>query len=899
MNLLLARTLLTRTPLARTATLAWFLLTGLVSQAQNFSETEALFHSGKIAEATEIARGEVERGVWNRRWSELLIRCQMATGRYDEALQTYDAAIKRYPTSVPLRAIGVEVTRYNNLPSREAAEKAVIDRYLQTGQLRFATADTLVAAGRFFSKNGIDARIILKSFFDRVLESDPTHLEALLATSELAISKGDFGVAAETVARAKQRGLIDARLEYLHSLALANSDPPAAETALNESLTLNPVYEPALVLRAEKLIDRELYDKASETIDSILETNSKSPPAIALQAVLAHLRGEYDEEKRLREKALESWKNNPEVDHLIGRKLSDKYRFAEGAAYQRRALINDPKNIPATFQLAQDLLRLGFDDIGWELAEQVNAEDPYNVVAYNLMTLKDRIDGFETIRASEVVRSPPKKDDRQKEPKDDTDLEVVDILGDAEIEPAEPGEILIRMAPLERQVYGDQAARLLAEAKKVLCEKYALELKRPVIVEIFPKQSDFAIRTFGLPGGEGFLGVCFGHVITANSPASQGERPSNWKSVLWHEFCHVVTLTKTKNRMPRWLSEGISVYEERLRDPRWGQSMNAGFREMILGDDFTPIAELSGAFLNPPSPNHLQFAYYESSLVVQYLVETFGIDKVKAVLESLASGVEINQALAMEVQPIERLEIGFAQFAREKAYEFGSDLEFERSDLPEDTPNEQRIVWAKENLDNYWARMLLGQSWLAVKDFKRAAEQFEFLKSKDAATGENSGVLELLARCYRELEDEVKEREALESLFAVSADPLPGLQRYIEMKTEVEDWDSVRTASERALEIQPFSVEIHQARVQACEQLQRREDAIDSLLAIKAMEPIDEAGIEYQLAEAYFAAGETDVAKRHVIDALLVAPRYRDAHRLLAKLTIEKPVVKESEGDAK
>ena len=35
------------------------------------------------------------------------------------------------------------------------------------------------------------------------------------------------------------------------------------------------------------------------------------------------------------------------------------------------------------------------------------------------------------------------------------------------------------------------------------------------------------------------------------------------RAVLWHEFTHVVTLTATKNKMPRWLSEGISVHEER------------------------------------------------------------------------------------------------------------------------------------------------------------------------------------------------------------------------------------------------------------------------------------------------------------------------------------------------
>ena len=90
---------------------------------------------------------------------------------------------------------------------------------------------------------------------------------------------------------------------------------------------------------------------------------------------------------------------------------------------------------------------------------------------------------------------------------------------------------------------------------------------------MFPQQQDFAIRTFGLPGGAGFLGVCFGTVITANSPASQGASPTCWEATLWHEFCHVVTLNKTNNKMPRWLSEGISVYEERQADKTWGQTM--------------------------------------------------------------------------------------------------------------------------------------------------------------------------------------------------------------------------------------------------------------------------------------------------------------------------------------
>ncbi|QEF99215.1 tetratricopeptide repeat protein [Stieleria maiorica] len=870
----------------RFAAILLMVLTGRSALAANYSDAETLFLAGKIDQAKEIAEAEVERGIWNRRWSELLIRCQLATGQYEGALETYDAAIRRYPTSLPLRTLGIEVAHFNDLPDRAASEKAMIERYLQSGQLRYATSDTLIAAGRFFSESGIDARIILKNFYDRVLETDATNLEALIATAELAVSKGDFAVAAETVAKAQQRELQDARLDYLLAVALRSSDPPQSRLALARSLQENPVYEPALILKAEQEIDREQYDQAEATIDEILKTNPNSPSAFALKAVLAHLAGDYQKEKRHREKALQWWPTNPNVDHLIGRKLSDKYRFAEGAHYQRLALTFEPSHMPATFQLAQDLLRLGDDDVGWELAEQVNTEDPYNVVAYNLMTLKDRIDGFETIRASDPM-----------ETAHDVDTLLAGPGGEAQ---REPGEILIRMDPRERKVYGNAVAQLLTEAKQVLCEKYDLELTRPVIVEIFPKQSDFAIRTFGLPGGEGFLGVCFGRVITANSPASQGPRPSNWKSVLWHEFCHVITLTKTKNRMPRWLSEGISVYEELERDRRWGQSMTARYREMILGDDFTPVSQLSGAFLSPASPTHLQFAYYESSLVVRYLVETFGPEALNATLDSLAEGIPINQALAESIAPMERIESGFAQYARNLAEEFGSGLEFTRHDLPEDAPAHEILQWAEMNPNNYWARMTSARSALALNRYDAAAEQFEFLVEKNAATGEQEGVLESLAACYRELGNVAKERDTLKQLFSVSSDALPGLQRFIEMEKERNEWSSVLESAAQALEIQPFSQAVHQSLVTACRELGQSEKAINSLRALQAMDPVDVAGLNYQLAESLAAAGDVDAATRHLVDALLIAPRYRDAHHLLLKLHAppkQTPIPAEPEGD--
>ena len=62
------------------------------------------------------------------------------------------------------------------------------------------------------------------------------------------------------------------------------------------------------------------------------------------------------------------------------------------------------------------------------------------------------------------------------------------------------------------------------------------------------------------------------------------------------------------------------LYEERQRNAAWGQRMTPEFRKMILEGELTPVGSLSTSFVNPPTPMHLQFAYYESSLVVEFLI---------------------------------------------------------------------------------------------------------------------------------------------------------------------------------------------------------------------------------------------------------------------------------------
>ncbi len=530
--------------------------------AEDPEETTNLLRTGRYDECEKQASAALQGGARGEEWDSLKIRAEMARGKYDEAMKSLKEATGRYPSSLPLFLIGRDVRRFKNLDALEQGAMKAIEQDVLSAPQQYASPEGQVALGRFFLLRGADAKKVLDQFYDAVIKRNPDFVDAYLAAAELALDKQDYGLAAETLHKAPKEATADPRFHYLMALAFGDSDRAQAAKALDEALKINPRHIDSLLLKIDGLVDSERYADAAKVIDQVLAVNPSEPRAWAYRAVLAHLRGDRDGEAAARRSALGSWARNPEVDSLIGRKLSQKYRFAEGAAFQRKALELDADYLPAKIQISQTLLRLGEEAEGWRLVDEIFSRDGYNVVAFNLMNLRDRLATFRMLKEEGLV---------------------------------------VKMEPREADLYGHRVLALLKRAKATLCDKYGVTLPGPVIVEIFPEKKEFAVRTFGLPGADGFLGVCFGPVITANSPGSQGEHPANWEAVLWHEFCHSVTLCKTRNTMPRWLSEGISVYEEGRQDPAWGSALNPQFRSMILGDDLTPLSQLSAAFLAPKS----------------------------------------------------------------------------------------------------------------------------------------------------------------------------------------------------------------------------------------------------------------------------------------------------------
>lgn len=824
-----------------------FVLPAQAVQAAELAECREMLIRGDYQECILATHEAITKNRYGESWPLIKAQAEAASGQFDTSLMTIANGLRRYSWSIRLRWLAREAALRSGRAELADALLTEIRTLVMQFSWRYTDAEEIVILGLIDQLDGRDAREILDERFEKAKLRSRTSREPWLAIGDLALRKNDDALAADNFKAALELFPDDPDFVSGLARAMASSDRQAAMIGIEAALKANPKHIPSLLFQIEGLIDAEQYDAAIELLDRVLAIDSLEPDAWAYKAVIAHLTNDVRGETNYRDKALARWTSNPRIDHLIGRKLSQHYRFREGAAYQRKSLALKADFAPAQRQLADDLLRLGEDVEGWKVAHEAYDSDSYNVATYNLLELHDELDKFTTLQ-------------------DDS--------------------FTLRMETVESKLYGAEVLTLLHRAKQTLCSKYDLELKDRVTVEVFPNEDDFAVRTFGMPAVSGYLGVCFGRVITANSPASRRENPSNWEAVLWHEFCHVVTLELTQNRIPRWLSEGISVYEELQENASWGQRMDPRYREHILNDGLTPLSELSSAFMRPESGWHLQFAYFESAMAVDFLVQNFGIESLRAVLSDLKAGLPVNVALDRRCDALSDLETRFGEFAKKQAESLAPGVDWEKPDLEKLLAENDGSLeaWVKAHPKNFVGQMALAQQQLAAKKWDDAESTLRQLIEiyPNYIGGDNA--YERLASVYQKLDRPTDERKTLEQFASISADAVPANLRLVELQTEASDWAALDQTTARLFAIDPLLEQPHSTRAIVAEKRNQPAVAARAFERLLLLEPDDPADIHYRFAKSLAAQGQYTEAKRQTLMALEEAPRFRDAHRLLLEL---------------
>ncbi len=813
---------------------------------RNLGPVAELLAKGDYELVARIGEAAAERGLKAAEWRIMRYKALAELGQIEAALAEATEALKKYPDNFELLMLRHELAAAQGLDELKKDSLTLLNAAAKAKAPKDRTALDLVSLGNAALVFGADAQKVIAQYF-KVAQTKDAKLEAAyLAEGHLAFEKDDAKRAADVFRAGLKAHGETANLRFGLAKAFSTSDREKAVENLVKVLELNPHHKAAHLLRAELLIGGEKFVEAEKAIQTVLDKDEQHPEAWALRAVVAHLfHADAKKVAEARGEALKRWSKNPAVDHLIGRCLSRAYRFAESAAHQRQALEFETKYLPAKVQLCHDLLRLGEEDEAWKLAATIREEDGYNIQAHNLGLLEKEMGGY-------VTKSFP--------------------------------DFILKMPKRDWPIYGERALALLREAKAVLAPKYGLDLKRPVLVEFFGAQSDFAIRTFGALGGQGMLGVCFGTVVTMNSPGSLANGRNNWESTLWHEFCHVITLTVTKNRMPRWLSEGISVYEERQRDPAWGMPMDATFREMTLDEEkLTPFSQLSGAFMNAKSQDDILFAYYESSQAVEYLLDTYGMEKFQGILRDLAAGKRINDAIAANCEDVDAIEKRFTAFITARAKDFGPKADWKEPKPEELNPFDDSSFseFLKTHPNSLWALQRYAEDALKAKDWPEVLQTGQKIAELVPDDFSADGGYSLQIQALRQMKREDDELAVLRRIAEKSSSAQSTFLRLLELDLPNQRWNEILANAHRATALNPFLVTPQKALAEAHAALGQPAEAITAWERVLILDPSSAAQTHFKLARLWKAT-DAAKAKRHLLDSLSLAPRNREGLEMLA-----------------
>jgi tetratricopeptide (TPR) repeat protein len=498
-------------------------------------------------------------------------------------------------------------------------------------------------------------------------------------------------------------------------------------------------------------------------------------------------------------------------------------RYEEGIELYRKALELNPRLWKARSELGINLMRLGREEEARRHLEQCYENGYQSYATVNTLRLLDSYKNFETFRDGGIILRLHKKE-----------------------------------AALLRPYFAAELKRAIATYEK----KYGLKLDRPVQLEVYPDHEDFAVRTLGMPG-LGALGVTFGTVVAMDSPSGRRPGTFHWASTLWHELSHVFVLAATRHRVPRWFTEGMAVHEETAISPEWGDRLDAASIQAIREGKLLPVASLDRGFIRPTYPAQVVVSYFQAGRICDYIAERWGYGKLlemmRAFGERRGTREVIEQALGMKPEEFDRAFLGWLQGKTQKIVE-GFD------------------AWKK--------------GMKALAEAAAAGRHGEVLEKGPALRDlypeyvEEASAYELIAAAHLAKGDKSAAADELERYARAGGRSPALLKQLAQLRQEQKRDREAAAALERLLYIYPVNdEELHRRLGDLWFGLGNLEAAIREYQAVLAMNPLDQAASQFNLAKAYRAAGRHEEALRHVVLSLEAAPGYRPAQKMLLELS--------------
>jgi len=816
--------------------------------------SRALAMMGNYQQAQNVLSTEIGRDDYadHPLLSTQLAEVKRLVGASAAALDIFAAVLEGLPEP-PVRTL----TQYGDLlmftGEKETAYQ-VLDRVVRryNDGLVFASEDVaMVALASWRLGNFHDAN----SLFNEATRANPNNLEALALWGDLFLEKYNAADAERTFQEA-----LDVNSRYVPAL-VGMAQTVGDERALARALAINPNSVPAMEAYGQLMMRGGEEERAMTYFDQALAINSQSLTILGILAAQAALEERMDDFRDYQQRVEAFSPNNPHFLGDVADAFGNNYRFTEAVDYARQAIAADPEYWEGYTLLGSNLIRLGEEVEGKTNLEIGFENDPFNIRTSNLLKVFDTLETYATVE-SEHFR--------------------------------------VHLSERDADILWPYLEPLLEEAWESLTAKYGYDPEAPVLIEIFEDTEDFAVRSVGLPDIGPLVGICFGKVITLISPDTLS---ANWQEIVWHEFMHVITLQMTQNRMPRWLSEGISVFEEREGRPYWGRDQGLDLVRAARQGKLLPVAELNSGFSGARNNADLSFAYFQSYLVVDYIAREHGFDKLVELIHQYAYISEDSERFREVFDlSLDQFDRGFRDWINRRVNEIG--VYVHEEDVPDEgsghghgvRENSSAILAElynnqslkqhmrsriEENDLDFQAHLQLGIVLFKDQEYAEAKESlqraYELLPSY---TGYPSPPL-VLAQIYQ-AEANLDERlRWLEILLENQQHDDDAALVLAEASLERGDLELADYYIDRALQVDPYRADVHQLRARYAGEIG------DSMLAVTEYEVLMELDINdpvearTDLAQAYLDNGQFEAARQNILYALETAPSYQRAQQVL------------------
>jgi tetratricopeptide (TPR) repeat protein len=800
----------------------------------------AYLETGKYSEAAEAAKKFITTNANNPAALIALGEVYAATGRYAEAITQFGIAGR---TNQPVARLRAELRRAEmlKLTGKEEEAQPIFQsfiRYFNEQSDHSAEELTLIAQALVHLEKFKDANELILD----ATEKDNSFIEAHLVGGELFTTKYNYADAAEFLQDAFKINPNSARAHLAQAANNKLTGGEAMLASLNKALEINPNYVEALALRSYTEIEAEQFDKATIDLDSALKVNPNSLDAHSLKAAMFWVQdrqGDYENEVKA------TLAINPRYGMLyetLSHFATNNRRYHQAVEFSRKATELSPRLWQAHLSLGNALIRTGQAEAGREAIEISFKGDPFNVWAKNSLDLMDQMKEYTV-----VTRGP----------------------------------YIIKAAAKESGAVIPYAGELLDEVGAKLAAKYKFTPKAPITVEIFPNHEDFAVRALGLPG-LGALGVCFGQTLSMDSPSARQAGEFNWGSTLWHEYMHVISLQLTDYRIPRWFSEGLSVYEERKARPGWGDDWNIGHIKAFADGRWLKIADLDNGFIRPKSPEQVGLSYFQASQVCEFISDKYGFDAILDMLRRYREKQKTPEILRASLKLTEdEFDKGFNEFIRGKTERYQRALQQAVNPAFAQMPKEAVLAAAGASPDDFALNVRAGifyreagETEKAITHLKRAIEVFPL---DPTAYGQ-------LAEIYEKRGDKAAAAEMLDRLIRIDETSL-AVKKLAQLQFALDRKGQALETLRQSFYITPFDPALHTL---AGDLFLANNDAARAATEFQvalSLNPPNTAEAHYNVARAFLAAGKTSEARKAVLKSLEAAPGFDKAQELLLKLT--------------